>query len=459
MAQGLLGNFQPQGVGYGNILMDEPVQYGLDDGFGALAEVMQMYGENAMRGVSAPYRAYTGELGDPMEEAMNVAGLITGGGLLTGAPERMAAAEAGQSMLGAGGGYYGGLLDEVPRAKIERMLEVARGQYVDPVRVTDKKKFTDLGGSKPSDKPYTSMTSQQTDVGGLAPIVDVDIQDMIGKELIFTPADRTSINKLVESVDNVPLSEALLTEGGLYYPRQTSNWASDIRPMNSAKKRQNQVLEGGNEPVFSTMMMGARSDGFSSQTSQIAKRMIDNSKIDEKDIKAFDDRVRKKYPEWAGIKDEKAEEQLISDGGLRMIFTDLLRNKEFTKAGFPDMSSVRKASTQEEFLGLPDGLIGQSLLYAPTPITGLRPSGHTTYNVTFDNPDVSYMGRLGYGKIPFEIAAPDYLAARRRNNQPVEGDQRSLTMATTFARQPVTPRYADRISQFVDEGQKLGILY
>jgi hypothetical protein len=104
MERGLLGDFQPQGVDYGNILMDEPVQYGLDDGFGALAEVMQMYADNAMRGVSAPYRAYTGELGDPMEEAMNVAGLVTGGGLLTGAPERMAAAEAGQSMLGMGGG-------------------------------------------------------------------------------------------------------------------------------------------------------------------------------------------------------------------------------------------------------------------------------------------------------------------------------------------------------------------
>ena len=459
MAQGLLGDFQPQGVGYGNSLLEEPARMDMDTSFRNLAKVMQMYGENAIRGVTAPYRAYTGELGDPMEEAMNVAGLVTGGGLLTGAPERMAAAEAGQSMLGAGGGYYGGLLDEVPRAKIERMLEVARGQYVDPIRVTDKKAFTDLGGAKPSDAPYASMTSQQTDVGALSPIVEADIQDMIGKELIFTPADRTSINRLVESVDNIPLSEPLLTEGGLYYPRSKTNWASDIRPMNSAKKRQNQVLEDGNEPVFATMMMGARSDGFSSQTSQIAKRMIDNSKIDKKDIESFDARVRKKYPEWVGIKSKKAEEQLISDGGLRMIFTDLLRNKEFTKAGFPDMSSVRKASTQEEFLGLPDGLIGQSLLYAPTPITALKPSGHTTYNVTFDNPDISYMGRLGYGKIPFEIAAPDYLAARRRKKQPVEGDQRSLTMATTFARQPITPRYADRISQFVDEGQKLGILY
>lgn len=37
MAQGLLSDFQPQGLGYGNILMDEPVQYGLDEGFGALA--------------------------------------------------------------------------------------------------------------------------------------------------------------------------------------------------------------------------------------------------------------------------------------------------------------------------------------------------------------------------------------------------------------------------------------
>ena len=104
MAQGLLGDFQPQGVGYGNLLMDEPARMDMDTSFGNLAKLMQMYGENAIRGVTAPYRAYTGELGDPMEEAMNVAGLVTGGGLLTGAPERMAAAESGQAMLGAGGG-------------------------------------------------------------------------------------------------------------------------------------------------------------------------------------------------------------------------------------------------------------------------------------------------------------------------------------------------------------------
>jgi len=362
------------------------------------------------------------------------------------------------------GGYYGGLLDEVSPDTIKRMLDVAEGKYIDPVRETvDKRgatsRFTDLGGSVPSDRPYTSMTSVQTDVAGLQPIKEVDIQDLVGKELIFAPADRTSINRMVESVDGIPLSEPLLTEGGVYYPRLLSNWASGVSPMGALKNRQNQVLKSGREPVISTLLMGARSDIYSAQTSQIAKRAIDNAKIAKKDIQAFDELIRKTYPDWKGIRSKKAEEQLLNDPVLRTIFVDKLRGKAAQKAGFPDMSSIRKASTQEEFLGLPDTLSGQSLLSAPTRIEGMKPSTHTTYGLTFDNPDMSYMGRLGLGKLPMEISMPTILAKRRKEGKPIGSDQRAVTMPTVFVREPVTNQYADRVSQFIEEGKNIGILY
>ena len=38
MAQGLLGDFQPQGVGYGNSLLEEPVQYDTATGLGGVSQ-------------------------------------------------------------------------------------------------------------------------------------------------------------------------------------------------------------------------------------------------------------------------------------------------------------------------------------------------------------------------------------------------------------------------------------
>jgi len=64
MAQGLLSDFQPQGVGYGNSLLEEPVPYDLS-GFKAISDVGQDYAKSMWEGIGIPLRAISGEYGIP----------------------------------------------------------------------------------------------------------------------------------------------------------------------------------------------------------------------------------------------------------------------------------------------------------------------------------------------------------------------------------------------------------
>lgn len=64
MANGLLDRFQPQTIGYGNTLLEDPAQYDLS-GFQAISNVMGDYGRAAIDSAMMPGRAIKGELGQP----------------------------------------------------------------------------------------------------------------------------------------------------------------------------------------------------------------------------------------------------------------------------------------------------------------------------------------------------------------------------------------------------------
>ena len=64
MERGLLGDFQPQGVGYGNSLLEEPVPYDLS-GFKAISDVAQDYANQAYQSFLLPSRVVSGEFGIP----------------------------------------------------------------------------------------------------------------------------------------------------------------------------------------------------------------------------------------------------------------------------------------------------------------------------------------------------------------------------------------------------------
>lgn len=65
MANGLLNDFQPQGISYGNSLLEEPAKMDMDTSFRNLATLMGNYGKSIWDSVGVPYRAISGEYGVP----------------------------------------------------------------------------------------------------------------------------------------------------------------------------------------------------------------------------------------------------------------------------------------------------------------------------------------------------------------------------------------------------------
>jgi len=427
MAQGLLGDFQPQGVGYGNILMDEPVQYGLDDGFGALAEVMQMYGENAMRGVSAPYRAYTGELGDPMEEAMNVAGLITGGGLLTGAPERMAAAEAGQSMLGAGGG-------KLTKAQL------------DPMGYSSIK----------LDEPLADLDYNMTPIGLLGERMLIKPEDLQGKVLLFGAGDRSAVGTL-RGLEGKAFDEPVEALGGRDYQLATPYaWASDegiVKGLlNKARKAQEET--GIDDVILAHSTMNPQTIDFTEMQSSAVAEMLKTSKIAKKDAKEFDDEIKKSFPDFVGVKSPKFRDWMASQvGETRKTIIRKMDDAKLRQKGFPFVGKARYALTEEAQRDVPTFQSGLS--FVPLDLTRgatKEPSiPHASYNTAMFRSGDSM--RLS-GMIPNEVMYRDFYktleGATQKSGAPQTSSMKQYTTRLTNPYQVVDQELVDTISGLLE---------
>ena len=64
MANGLLDSFQPQTIGYGNTLLEDPVQYDLS-GFEAIGQTVGDMAKGVLQSAKLPGRALRGEMGPP----------------------------------------------------------------------------------------------------------------------------------------------------------------------------------------------------------------------------------------------------------------------------------------------------------------------------------------------------------------------------------------------------------
>jgi len=479
MERGLLGDFQPQGVGYGNILMDEPVQYGLDDGFGALAEVMQMYGENAMRGVSAPYRAYTGELGDPMEEAMNVAGLITGGGLLTGAPERLAAAEAGQSMLGMGGGNPFYKVSGADYEAILRGAENTRRTQLAPTEVTNPDGT--ITRTAPSTGllvdenyaygPFTkdrtnpldvAVTYEQTGPKPTAKIIKPS--DLEGEYVLNMPSDRTVANRRIVDINGVPVDIDAM--GGYQFPLlQSDVWASEPSVITGMK---NAILgdpaKEGKDVYGVSSIMGPKSNDYSHHISDGILSALNSFKILKKDIGAFDKEMKKLYEDWPGIKSEKIRDYLMKagNGSRRKAMANVMSKAYYKNKGFPDIVPIRVGTSADELAYLAHDKTGQANVTGMS-IGKLDPEAkvsvsdaHITYKGRFPKASDAPEGMAYEYGIPRILEFPDFFAQKRAAGKDPMQDRRAFEITPVLQKQ--RPEVVDNKEIYLDM-IKRGLLY
>jgi len=366
MAQGLLGDFQPQGVGYGNLLMDEPVQYDTSTGLGGVAgSVTDMF----LKPLYQTYLDAGDIMGDiranrpiPMSRLQDVSQRaamdLTGTGMVAGLPARSAAGKAGQTMLGMAGG------------RLTR-------KDIDPL----------FFGNVTADVPLSQMNVDIEPIGLLGQRMTIKPEDLQNKILLFGAGDRTGTG-LLRGIDDVKFDEPLLMLGGRDYQLATPYaWASGEGIVTSLLNRAKQAQEatGIDDVILAHSTMGRAAVDFSEMGSSALAEMIKNAKIPKQAAKEFDDEyrnfllskadkakgknredVQKQYKklasDYVGVNSPKLRTYLanLPSGVLRDAFAKMMDTKKYKELGFPAVSKSRFALTEPAQIEVPTFQTGMS---------------------------------------------------------------------------------------------------
>tara|TARA_Y100000004_G_scaffold121584_1_gene136663 strand:+ start:2223 stop:3626 length:1404 start_codon:yes stop_codon:yes gene_type:complete len=308
--------------------------------------------------VMAPLQAYRGELDDPVSSAQNLAGMVTGGGLLAGTPTRQAAAESRQAMLGAGGG------------KLTR-------KDIDPL----------FFGKVTADTPLDQMNIDLEPIDLLGQRMVVKPEDIQNTVLLFGAGDRTGTG-LLKAVDDVVFDEPVEMLGGRNFQLATPDaWASGKSVVTNLLNRAKQAQEetGIDRVLLAHSTMGRPAVDFSEMGSSALAEMIKASKITKKSAKEFDkeykefllgkakvaegkgsqakaDQLRKLAKDYVGVLSPDLRQFLakLPAGSLRDAFAKQMDTKKYKDMGFPAPSKTRFALTEPAQIEIPTFQTGMS---------------------------------------------------------------------------------------------------
>lgn len=311
--------------------------------------------------VMDPLRSYTGELKDPETSAANLAGMVTGGGLLVGAPTRAAAAESGQAMLGMGGG------------KLTR---------------ADKDPF--YFGRQSPDVVLDQMNIDYQPIGLLGQRMLIKPEDLQGKVVLFGAGDRSGTG-LLSGVDDVKFNQPVEMLGGRDYQLATPYaWASGKGVITSLLNRAQEARKEFNtdDIILAHNLMGRESIDFSEMQSSALAEMVRNAPITKAGASDFDTEFRKFFldkaeksrkskkekdkrmapifeslaKEYPGVKspDLRGFLSTLPAGSMREAFSKIMDQKKYVDQGFPFVSKTRFALTEPGLIEQPTFQVGTS---------------------------------------------------------------------------------------------------
>lgn len=391
-------------------------QWVLDNGYDS-AEVVTPSGEILERVVYNPtqLRAPNAQFKD-LKSGKLLAG-VTGAAVLGGQTED---AEAGILNVKGFSDEVGRLLEvglltpqsrnkptEIKKAanKYNKRLKESRGfaQREDLAAMNDSVTKRTIGTYEDKAKVYTPE----------------ELADM-GAVIMPVKGDPTFVGS-VEQVSGVPLSKELPQQGGHQYPfANPEAWQSQEgiakRFLNKARTLSDK--HGGAPVAAMFSQMGRESSNFSAHPSNIIVDQVQNAlDIPKKDIKAFDDMFRAKYPSWVGIKSPDAQDWLngrgefLTDptysGERRKQFTLQTKLAPFRDAGFPVYNTVIDAVNHPELAGNEVGTAGRSLIFPDlNRDVWVDPSVHMSYDSIIPQDQSIPVGRLA-NEVSFNDMYPD----------------------------------------------------
>lgn len=367
--------------------------------------------------------------------------LTTGGSVQTGGfrPEYLAAA-LGLTPVGKG--------KKVANVAAQKMsaAEAKAAGYWHPI------------GEKKLKMPYNEMTSV------VVPYENATVPKIINPESLLNTwglaikGDRANIGRL-EEINGQKLFEPVELEGGPRYMDKMNQfneiWASGKGKVSSYFNKIDPLLKKGNDVNLIYTTAGHPTTDYNAMMTDALFEQMKGSKISNKSTNKFDEIMRERRPEWAGLNNPKAREQLSSNGALRHVFHDVVSLEDFQKAGFPDMAATRKAVTDPNLLDTPNSYSGYRIGKV-NPDNIIIPNSaipHTTYPISMGG---NLVGEMGV-QLPSQNFFPDFYAGRRASGAPVSGDAYSFERSLPV--QQFDQKWLDQIMPVYERMLKEGLIY
>jgi hypothetical protein len=342
--------------------------------------------------------------------------------------------------------------------------------------------------------PDVGRRYKVTDIGGLAPRKNLDIEDLEKSQAKIFPWDATSRNKLVTEVSDVPLTKPVLTEGGDEYMLDLGHIANRIagasnrgiaeRIMTRINEAslENQLLGSGTGKVYGfPVRMGPGAEMAATFPTNIALDFLKQANLSKKELKELDQSMRNMVfegkkgafknmapfgsPDFIkqldeGLKtDKKGGIQGFSDMNMRKAFMNRMAMVENQKRMGYNIQDISGAVLADELKGIPKGYVG-NVAAELEPFGKLRPSASSTYDTDF--PGV-YAGSMP--NMPVEILMPQrfseiYREMKKEYPSATFEALRNMTIGALEKRnqgisEKIGPRNIDAVKTF-QEGLKQG---
>ena len=355
---------------------------------------------------------------DVLMDAFDLAGAVTGGGLLMERP-------AGS--IGMGG----------------------------RVKAPTKTELDPMGYSKIKlDEPLAEMQYDFEPMSLLMPERKVvKPENLLGKVALFGAGDRSGVGVL-KSLSGQVFDEPVSALGGRDYQLATPYaWASDEGVISGllARAKKAQEETGIEDVVLAHSTMNPTAVDFTDFNSAAVAEMLKTAKITKKDAKQFDDEIKKSFPDFPGVKSPKFREWMKSQksGKTRATIIKEMDKDLWRSKGFPMVGKARYALTEEAQKNVPTFQTGMSFI--PIDVAGGSIKNPAIPHSTYD----TAMRRAGdpvqfSGTIPNEIFYRDFFktleGATTKSGAPQPASMKQYTTRLNNPYQVVDQELVDTMS-------------
>jgi hypothetical protein len=325
------------------------------------------------------------------------------------------------AILAQGAGAVANWLDKRnPRNEEEQKASGGLVQHFEKGGVTLAKKFVSgyLEHTPKKPNPLVGTRFELQDLGGVNPVVPLDLTKIKGAMMTPSPADMTSANQKILNIAGIPMTSDIVTHGGHPFARSQKNierghgWASNENAAKSAQSRadiaatEGEMQGGTGQALMLPMTMGKGSENFSVPVAQTYYDILKQTEFNPNELQKMNEEIRNykirgKTPlqSFVGLEHPEVMEQFLKGGmglegshhDLRKAFVERAQLKDRMRAMGVNAEDIAGAHLDPNLLSVPQGYAGHTVLESK-PGAEILPSDSITYSHALQK---KYLGDIG----------------------------------------------------------------